>query len=144
MDSTRALPVGFCRPESSIRTRKILNHTLTLILSIHSPPVNFPRNAGTPFALSSYNVAYKIGFPGWPEPNLDWVFGFGGSVLRRRGLAPAPFFVLGDFCPGWLVRSSRGWSNSVTQAALPVCPPSLKFDCRPSRSSACFGCCFGC
>jgi len=34
----------------------------------------------------------KIGFPGWPEPNLDWDSGFGGSV-RKRGLAPAPFFI---------------------------------------------------
>jgi hypothetical protein len=44
-----------------------------------------------------FNVAYKIGFPGWPEPNLDWDSGLGGSVLRKRGLAPAPFFVLGEF-----------------------------------------------
>jgi hypothetical protein len=35
----------------------------------------------------------KIGFPGWPEPNLDWSSGFGGSV-QKRGLAPAPFFIL--------------------------------------------------
>jgi hypothetical protein len=34
----------------------------------------------------------KIGFPGWPEPNLDWSSGFGGSV-QKRGLAPAPFFI---------------------------------------------------
>ncbi len=37
----------------------------------------------------------KIGFPGWPDPNLDWVSGFGGSVLTKRGLAPAPFFIAG-------------------------------------------------
>jgi hypothetical protein len=37
----------------------------------------------------------KIGFPGWPKPNLDWVSVLGGQFKRKRGLAPAPFFVLG-------------------------------------------------
>ena len=35
---------------------------------------------------------YKIGFPGWPEPILDSVTGFGASI-RKRGLAPAPFSI---------------------------------------------------
>jgi len=35
---------------------------------------------------------HKIGFPGWPEPILDSVTGL-GRQLRRRGLAPAPFFI---------------------------------------------------
>src|SRR6266852_1036964 len=35
---------------------------------------------------------------------------FGGSVLRKRGLAPAPFFILALRAFRWLVRSSRGWS----------------------------------
>jgi hypothetical protein len=41
---------------------------------------------------STYANNTKIGFPGWPKPNLDWVFGFGGQ-FRKRGLAPAPFFI---------------------------------------------------
>src|SRR6267378_8443844 len=35
---------------------------------------------------------YKIGFPGWPEPILDSVTGFGASI-KKRGLAPAPFSI---------------------------------------------------
>src|ERR1700731_1760432 len=42
--------------------------------------------------LSLRTTIQKIGFPGWPKPNLDWDFGFGGSV-QKRGLAPAPFFI---------------------------------------------------
>ena len=45
---------------------------------------------GIPFAL--YSSTYKIGFPGWPEPILDSVTGFGASITKR-GLAPAPFFI---------------------------------------------------
>ena len=41
---------------------------------------------------STFDNNTKIGFPGWPKPNLDWVFGFGGQ-FRKRGLAPAPFFI---------------------------------------------------
>jgi hypothetical protein len=48
---------------------------LTLASDLHSTPAN-----------------KNIGFPGWPEHNLDCVLVFGGSV-DRRGLAPAPFFV---------------------------------------------------
>src|SRR6266478_645441 len=51
----------------------------------------------------------KIGFPGWPDPNLDWVSGFGGSVLTKRGLAPAPFFIVGPRSLRCLVRCSREW-----------------------------------
>src|SRR6266404_2363621 len=35
---------------------------------------------------------------------------FGGSVLRKRGLAPVPFFTSRDVCSKWLVRNSCGWS----------------------------------
>ena len=45
---------------------------------------------GILFAL--YSSTYKIGFPGWPEPILDSVTGFGASITKR-GLAPAPFFI---------------------------------------------------
>src|SRR6267142_537498 len=42
--------------------------------------------------LLSNRQLTKIGFPGWPEPILDSVTGFGASI-RKRGLAPAPFSI---------------------------------------------------
>jgi hypothetical protein len=39
----------------------------------------------------------KIGFPGWPEPNLDWDSGFGGSVQEEGGLHQPPFSFLGGY-----------------------------------------------
>jgi len=39
-------------------------------------------------------LMFKIGFPGWPEPNLDWDSGFGGSVLEKGGLHQPPFSYL--------------------------------------------------
>jgi hypothetical protein len=43
--------------------------------------------------LQSIKVIHDFGFPGWPEPNLDWIPVIGGSD-QYRGLAPAPFFIL--------------------------------------------------
>jgi len=40
----------------------------------------------------SATLLKKIGFPGWPDPNLDWVSGFGGSVLRKKGACTSPLF----------------------------------------------------
>src|SRR6267143_5323688 len=42
--------------------------------------------------LLSNRQLTKIGFPGWPEPILDSVTGFGASI-KKRGLAPAPFSI---------------------------------------------------
>jgi hypothetical protein len=42
------------------------------------------------FALSAAKK-FKIGFPGWPEPNLDWVYGFGGQLLEK-GACTGPLF----------------------------------------------------
>src|SRR6266404_9490800 len=41
------------------------------------------------FAL--YSVTYKIGFPGWPEPILDSVTGFGASI-KKKGACTSPLF----------------------------------------------------
>src|SRR6266403_1157698 len=41
------------------------------------------------FAL--YSVTYKIGFPGWPEPILDSVTGFGASI-KEEGACTSPLF----------------------------------------------------
>lgn len=46
---------------------------------------------GTSLALL-WSTLNKIGFPGWPDPNLDSVSGFGASIIKR-GLAPAPFLL---------------------------------------------------
>src|SRR5256714_1194532 len=47
------------------------------------------------------------------QPRLG--FGLGGSVLRKRGLAPAPFFILGIL--PWVVSSQFPWViHSMTQA----------------------------
>jgi hypothetical protein len=65
---------------------------LTAVISIKSEVSRGTIIAGIRFALLL--VTYKIGFPGWPEPNLDSVTGFGASIAKR-GLAPAPFFISG-------------------------------------------------
>src|SRR6266404_5210829 len=56
------------------------------------------------FAL--YSATYKIGFPGWPEPILDSVTGFGASI-KKRGLAPAPFSIFKASFPVPTSSSSR-------------------------------------
>jgi hypothetical protein len=45
--------------------------------------------AGIRFAL--YSATHKIGFPGWPEPNLDSVTGFGASI-EIKGACTSPLF----------------------------------------------------
>ena len=45
--------------------------------------------AGIPFALST--PTHKIGFPGWPEPILDSVTGFGASI-EKKGACTSPLF----------------------------------------------------
>ena len=57
-------------------------------------------------------LKYKIGFPGWPEPNLDWDSGFGGSVLEEGGLHQPPFS---------LTRSGK----SFTAVSLPAGESSI-------------------
>jgi hypothetical protein len=62
---------------------------------------NTIRLPGTRFAL--YSATYKIGFPGWPEPILDSVTGFGASITKR-GLAPAPFFISRPIYPSFSLK----------------------------------------
>jgi hypothetical protein len=45
--------------------------------------------AGILFALEQ--TTYKIGFPGWPEPILDSVTGFGASI-EKKGACTSPLF----------------------------------------------------
>jgi len=49
------------------------------------------------FAL--YLATNKIGFPGWPEPILDSVTGFGASIAKKGGLHQPPFSFPGLFLP---------------------------------------------
>jgi hypothetical protein len=51
--------------------------------------------AGTTLALLLATLT-KIGFPGWPDPNLDSVSGFGASI-QKGGLHQPPFFISGAF-----------------------------------------------
>ena len=80
---------------------------LTAVLSIIFHVSNIFVLPGIPFAL--YSATYKIGFPGWPEPILDSVTGFGASITKR-GLAPAPFFISTGLPP----TPSLGRSNITT------------------------------
>jgi hypothetical protein len=82
--------VGFCRLARCNIGLSWPLPTLTAVVSINSVVSRGTIVAGMRFALSL--LTYKIGFPGWPEPNLDSVTGFGASITRR-GLAPAPFFI---------------------------------------------------
>lgn len=51
-------------------------------------------------------VTYDIGFPGWPEPNLDSVPGL-GRQFKKRGLAPAPFFIFSVVGQGYRPKTFR-------------------------------------
>jgi hypothetical protein len=62
---------------------------------------SFMRVLGCEFLMTCWHtvcsllcatLSKKIGFPGWPDPNLDWVSGFGGSVLRKKGACTSPLF----------------------------------------------------
>jgi len=58
-------------------------------------------------------VSKKIGFPGWPEPNLDWVLVLGGQFKERGGLHQPPFSFSGCESLGWLVRGPVGGPVSL-------------------------------
>src|SRR5260370_5623269 len=97
--------------------------TITAVVSIKSVVSRGTTIAGIRFALQL--VTYKIGFPGWPEPNLDSVTGFGASITKR-GLAPAPFFISSvrqRTVRLATVRTNRGWP--VLAASGPR-PPSAQ------------------
>jgi hypothetical protein len=62
---------------------------LTAVLSANVSGPNGIALPGIWFAL--YLSTYKIGFPGWPEPNLDSVTGFGASI-EKKGACTSPLF----------------------------------------------------
>jgi len=65
---------------------------------------------------STATLSKKIGFPGWPDPNLDWVSGFGGSVLRKKGACTSPLFHFSN-CVFRVVSRQIPWVVSVLQGA---------------------------
>ena len=68
-------------------------------------------------SLRSNAVQKRLASRGGRIPNLDWDSGFGGSVLRKGGLAPAPFFILGPVVFRWLARGSRGGPSFLSEGA---------------------------
>jgi hypothetical protein len=77
---------------------------LSAMLSITLLACRRQTIAGMRFALLS--ATYKIGFPGWPEPNLDSVTGFGASI-EKKGACTSPLFYFPRPVPGQT--SSGGW-----------------------------------
>jgi len=76
------------------------------------------RNSGRSWPLVCICIVstYDIGFPGWPEPNLDSVPGL-GRQFKKRGLAPAPFFIFSMV--------SQGCPRAVNQSGFFLCNPRL-------------------
>jgi hypothetical protein len=68
---------------------------LTAVLSINLLARTRKFIAGMRFAHLS--ATYKIGFPGWPEPNLDSVTGFGASIEIKGACTSPLFYFLSPF-----------------------------------------------
>jgi len=58
----------------------------------------------------------KIGFPGWPEPNLDSVSGFGVSI-RNKGACTSPLF---HFAAGFSDPVGAGLQPGLPSVSFPV------------------------
>jgi hypothetical protein len=61
------------------------------------------------FAL--YLATYKIGFPGWPEPILDSVTGFGASIAKKGACTSPLFHFLGLQLPREPVSLPENWPH---------------------------------
>jgi hypothetical protein len=86
--------VRFCRcsgPFSLLAIGKfpqiLLNHTPLQVCKLVPPLAQL---------LLSSSATYKIGFPGWPDPNLDSVPVFWGVSLEK-GACTSPLFHRGHF-----------------------------------------------
>jgi hypothetical protein len=100
--------VGFCRLGQSNDVAYYSLPYLTAVLSIKLLACPRKSIAGMRFALSS--ATYKIGFPGWPEPNLDSVTGFGASIEKKGACTSPLFYFSGPFravLKWWLAKSTR-------------------------------------
>src|SRR5260370_37494904 len=81
--------------------------------------------------LLSSSPTYKIGFPGWPDPNLDSVPVFWG-VSSKKGACTSPLFHFGQlFC-----HFSSWWlAGAALQLPARVSSQSFRSDGRPVRPS---------
>jgi hypothetical protein len=63
--------------------------------------------------LLSSSATYKIGFPGWPDPNLDSVPVFWGVSLEK-GACTSPLFHFGLCSSWWLAGAGLELPASVS------------------------------
>src|SRR5260370_36690652 len=84
--------------------------------------------------LLSSSPTYKIGFPGWPDPNLDSVPVFWG-VSSKKGACTSPLFHFGQlFC-----HFSSWWlAGAGLQLPASVSSKSFSSEGRPVRPSFSF------
>src|SRR5713226_187191 len=81
--------VRFCRLNLACLHVTTSHPKLNAVLSIlTSYPGAYPIPG---IRLALYLATYKIGFPGWPEPILDSVTGFGASI-EKEGACTSPLF----------------------------------------------------
>src|SRR6266851_9793192 len=81
--------VRFCRLDLACLHVTTSHPKLNAVLSIlTSYPGAYPIPG---IRLALYLATYKIGFPGWPEPILDSVTGFGASI-EKEGACTSPLF----------------------------------------------------
>jgi hypothetical protein len=96
MDLRLCFSVGICRLKLVFRCSRVDRREVTAMFSDACSLVNFLSHAGTWFALLHEQGCLKDWLPGVAGyPTSTGIPVFGGSVLGKRGLAPAPFFVLG-------------------------------------------------
>src|SRR6266568_3086916 len=89
MEEIVRFSVRFCRLILACLHVTTSHPKLNAVLSIlTSCPGAYPI-PGIRLALQL--VTYKIGFPGWPEPILDSVTGFGASI-EKEGACTSPLF----------------------------------------------------
>src|SRR6267142_5724476 len=90
------------------------------------------------FAL--YSVTYKIGFPGWPEPILDSVTGFGASIKKKGACTSPLFYFQSQFFPSQPVvrreftKSSQ--SGQILASGFPPWPIAYQKNERPLGGAA--------
>src|SRR5713101_6868279 len=110
---SRRHSVGFCRlaPSNIAPLRTCL--LLTTVLSIKLTVPRGTTIAGMRFAR--YLATYKIGFPGWPEPTLDSVTGFGVSIAKKGACTSPLFHFQGLLPPFEPVSLPKNWPHLSTR-----------------------------
>ena len=137
MDLRLCFSVGICRPKLVFHCSRVARYDVTAMFSNACSVVNFLSYAGTWFALLYRQRCLKDWLPGVAGyPTSTGIPVFGGSVLGKRGLAPAPFFVLG--CATEVVSFSGVFSQWLVCLAFPAGGPVFSPGGRKtSRTSVC-------